>query len=286
MRRCVVLKKGLVLEGGAMRGLFSCGVTDVLLENGVTFDGMIGVSAGAALGCNFKSRQSGRAIRYNVRFCKDKRFCSVSSLIKTGDMFGADFCYHEVPEKYDKFDFKAFEENPMEFYLVATNVETGRPVYKKCKKMDNRTLEWMRASASMPLVSNIVEVDGYKMLDGGISDSVPLKFFKHIGYEKNVVVLTQPEGYVKKPNKLLPIMRVKYAKYPNFVKTVKNRYKMYNDQIKYIENEKDTLIIRPEAPLPISRTDRDPEHLLRVYDIGREIALENLDKIKRFLNII
>ncbi len=269
-----------------MRGLFSCGVIDVMLENGIIFDGMIGVSAGAALGCNFKSRQSGRAIRYNVRFCKDKRFCSVLSLIKTGDMFGADFCYHEVPKKLDKFDFEAFEENPMEFYLVATNVVTGKPVYKKCNKMDDRTLEWIRASASMPLVSNIVEVDGYKLLDGGISDSVPLKFFKHIGYEKNVVILTQPEGYVKKPNKLLPIMRVKYAKYPNFIKTVKNRYKMYNDQIKYIENAENTLIIRPDLTLPISRTDRDPENLLRVYDLGREKGLENLDKVKRFLNII
>lgn len=280
------MKKGLVLEGGGMRGLFSCGVTDVMLENGITFDGMIGVSAGAAFGCNFKSRQSGRAIRYNIRFCRDKRFCSVGSLIKTGDMFGAEFCYHDIPEKYDKFDFKAFEENPMEFYLVTTNVETGRPIYRKCLKTDDKTLEWMRASASMPLVSNIVKVDGYKMLDGGISDSIPLNYFKRIGYEKNVVVLTQPKGYEKKSNKMMPVIRVKYAKYPNLIKAMKNRHKMYNDQIKYVEEEKDTLIIRPEFTLPVSRADRDPDNLMRVYDLGRRTALENLDSIKKFLNII
>lgn len=280
------MKKGLVLEGGGMRGLFSCGVTDVMLENGITFDGMIGVSAGAAFGCNFKSRQSGRAIRYNIRFCRDKRFCSVGSLIKTGDMFGAEFCYHDIPEKYDKFDFKAFEENPMEFYLVTTNVETGRPIYRKCLKTDDKTLEWMRASASMPLVSNIVKVDGYKMLDGGISNSIPLNYFKRIGYEKNVVVLTQPKGYEKKSNKMMPVIRVKYAKYPNLIKAMKNRHKMYNDQIKYVEEEKDTLIIRPEFTLPVSRADRDPDNLMRVYDLGRRTALENLDSIKKFLNII
>ena len=207
-------KTGLVLEGGAMRGIFTAGVTDIMMENGIDFDGVIGVSAGAAFGCNYKSKQNGRAIRYNLKFCNDKRFCSVQSLIKTGDMFGAEFCYHELPSKHDIFDTKTFEENPQEFYVVCTDVITGKPVYKRLDKAEYNDLEWIRASASMPLASRIVEIDGYKLLDGGISDSIPLAYFQKIGYEKCVVILTQPKGYIKTPSKSIYAAKLMLRKYP------------------------------------------------------------------------
>lgn len=280
------MKKGLVLEGGAMRGLFTTGVTDVLMENGIEFDGLIGVSAGAAFGCNYKSRQNGRAFRYNIKYCKDKRYCSLRSLITTGNLFGADFCYHELPEKLDIFDVEAFESNPMDFYVVCTDIITGKPVYKKCNEINYETLELMRASASLPLVSQIVEVNGEKLLDGGMTDSIPLRYFESIGYDKNVVILTQPKGYVKQRNKMLPIIRRVFRKYPNLVKAVANRHVMYNETTKYIfEREKsgDILVIYPEESLPIGRVEHDPEVLKKVYDTGRKTAEKNLEKIKAFL---
>ena len=156
------MKKGLVLEGGAMRGIFTVGILDCMMENNIVFDGIIGVSAGAAFGCNYKSEQKGRALRYNKRFCRDKRYCSWQSWLKTGDIFGADFCYHELPAKLDVFDIETFEKNPTEFYLVCTDIENGKPYYYKCLKGDDECFEYMRASASMPLVSNIVELNGRK----------------------------------------------------------------------------------------------------------------------------
>lgn len=280
-------KKGLVLEGGAMRGLFSAGVTDVFLENGITFDGMVGVSAGAAFGCNFKSRQHGRALRYNTKYCRDKRYCSISSLIKTGDLFGADFCYRMLPEELDIFDVQAFRSNPMEFYVVTTDLITGKPVYKKCEKGNGEDLQWFRASASMPLVSRIVEIDGVPMLDGGISDSIPLEFFEKNGYAKNIVVLTQPEGYVKKSNKAFPLIKRALKKYPAAVEASRNRHMAYNASVEYAKNaEKEgrAIVICPPQKLPVGRITGDAEKLRLAYDIGRRTALENLDRIKEFLS--
>ena len=184
------MKKGLVLEGGAMRGLFTAGVIDVMMEAHVEPDGLIGVSAGAAFGCNYKSRQPGRAIRYNKTFAHDSRFCSWQSLLKTGDLYNAEFGYHVIPTKYDVFDNAAYDANPMEFIAVCTDVETGKPVYKSLPKVTPTTYDWIRASASMPLVSKVVELEGMKVLDGGVADSIPLEYFENIGYEKNLVILT------------------------------------------------------------------------------------------------
>ena len=192
------MKHGLVLEGGAMRGLFTAGVIDVMMEEGIGFDGAIGVSAGAVFGSNYKSNQPGRVIRYNLRFCQDPRYSSFRSLAKTGDLFGADFCYREIPDHLDPFDREAYESSPMDFYVVATDVHTGKPVYHNCRKGDREDLDWFRASASMPLAARIVEVGGYQLLDGGISDSIPLKYLESVGYDRNVVILTQPMGYEKK----------------------------------------------------------------------------------------
>lgn len=280
------MKYGLVLEGGAMRGLFTAGVIDVLMENGVGFDGAVGVSAGAAFGCNYKSNQPGRVIRYNTRFCRDKRYCSVRSLIKTGDMFGAEFCYHEIPEKLDPFDFETYKNSPMEFYAVCTDVETGKPVYHRCDTMNGRELEWLRASASMPMAARIVRIDGYNMLDGGISDSVPLKFMEDSGYERNVVILTQPRDYSKSENKLMPMLKAVYRKYPKLLQTMENRHKMYNSQLQYIRNaekEKRALVIAPEAKLPVKRVEHDPDVLREVYRLGRKAGNKHLAEIQAFL---
>lgn len=283
------MKTGLILEGGAMRGLFSAGVTDVMMENNITYDGAIGVSAGAAFGCNYKSKQIGRAIRYNIKYCNDKRYFGFRSLVTTGDLFGADFCYHEMPEKLDLFDKETYNNNPMEFYVVCTDVLTGKAVYKRCDYVDYDCLEWFRASASMPLMAKIVEVGGYKLLDGGVSDSIPLKYFESIGYDNNVVILTQPKGYIKPKNNMMPFVKVALRKYPNMVNAIKNRHIMYNDSTKYVfdkEKKGEVLVICPDEPLPIGHTERDPEILKKVYELGRKKAYEKLDDIKKFTSKI
>lgn len=280
------MKKGLVLEGGALRGLFSAGVMDVLMEHGVEFDGIIGVSAGAAFGCNYKSRQPGRAIRYNTRFAKDWRYCSVRSWLKTGDLFGGEFDYHYLPENLDIFDTKAFDENPMEFYAVCTNVETGYAVYQKLMKCSYDCYEWIRASASMPVAAKIVEINGMKLLDGGISDSIPLQYFQSIGYEKNIVITTQPEGYQKTENRLLPLIRRTMRKYPRFIKAVEERHLMYNEQLIYLkqkEEEGKTLVIRPAGKLEIGHVSHSRKKMWETYNIGRKAAEDRLEEIFSFL---
>ena len=279
------MKKGLVLEGGAMRGLFTSGILDVMMEAGIEPDGLIGVSAGAAFGCNYKSRQPGRAIRYNKRYARDKRYCSWQSWLKTGDLFNAEFGYHVIPKKYDLFDDKAFEQNPMEFYAVCTDVETGLPVYKKLEESTHLTYDWIRASASMPLASKVVELEAMKVLDGGVADSIPLKFFESIGYGRNVVILTQPEGYVKEHNRLMPLMRIALKKYPKMIEALDQRHIMYNRQLEYVrqaEQEGRCMVIRPDRKLPIGHISHDPEEMQRVYELGRDTGLRNIDRLKEF----
>lgn len=281
------MKTGLVLEGGAMRGMFTAGVCDVLMENGIDFDGCVGVSAGAAFGCNFKSKQIGRVIRYNTKYCKDKRYCSVRSLIKTGDIFGAEFCYHTIPDKLDKFDIETYNNSNIEFYVVSTDVYTGKPVYQLCNKVTDDTYEWFRASASMPMVSKPVKVGGRTMLDGGMSDSIPLEFMVNKGFEKNVVILTQPRDFTKEKASAIGLMRFSLRKYPNMIKCIENRHEMYNKQREYVfEQEKlgSAFIICPEEKLPIGRIEHDAEVLKKVYNIGRVVAEKNLDKLKEFLD--
>jgi len=276
------MKTGLVMEGGAMRGMFTAGVIDVLMENNVTFDGAIGVSAGATFGCNFKSRQPGRAIRYNKRFAHDKRFCSLWSLIHTGDLYGADFCYNQIPNQLDYYDVETYRANAMEFYIVVSDCNTGKPVYKELKTCDAHDLKWMQASASMPLASKIVKIDGYELLDGGMTDSIPLEYFQSIGYEKNLVILTQPKEYRKKPDSLMGLMKLLLRKYPAIVNAMANRSCSYNKQKDYVfEQEKtgNTLVICPETDLGISRTENNVDELQRVYEEGRRIAQKRLPEV-------
>ena len=276
---------GLVMEGGAMRGMFTAGVCDVLLENGVDFDGAIGVSAGATFGCNFKSRQIGRAIRYNKRFSHDWRYCSFRSFLLTGDLYGADFCYNVLPNKLDLFDYETYRSNPLKFYAVASDCKTGEPVYKELKTCDESDLTWMRASASMPLVSHVVKIDGYELLDGGMTDSIPLKAFENFGYEKNLVILTQPRDFVKEPGSSLKLMKFALKKYPKLYEAMLHRHEVYNQEKKYVferEAAGKCFVICPTEPLGISRTEKNPDELQRVYDLGRLAAQENLSKIREF----
>lgn len=269
-----------------MRGMFTAGVLDIFLENDIKFDGVVGVSAGAIFGSNYKSKQPGRAIRYNKRFMGDKRYCSISSLIKTGNLFNAEFCYETLPNELDIFDFETYKNNPVEFHCVCSDVKTGKPVYKILEECDKAGLTWMRASGSMPLASKPVEIDGYTMLDGGITDSIPLKYFENLGYENNVVILTQPRSYKKKPNSLIPLMKVMLRKYPAIVEAMAHRHEMYNAQTEYVfekEAKGEVIVICPEEDLNLSRTEKDPAELQRVYEIGREIGLKYLDKIRNFI---
>ena len=280
------MKTALIMEGGAMRGMFTCGVTDVFLEEGITFDAAAGISAGACLGCNFKSRQAGRAIRYNKCYSRDPRFCSLKSLVKTGDLYGADFCYRELPEVLDPFDNKAFEENPMAFYIGATDVDTGEIRYHKCTDGGKKDLLWMQASASMPLVSRIVEADGYRMLDGGIVDPVPYRYMEELGYDRNVYILTQPKGFRKEKSSALPLIRIALRKTPKIVEAMERRHEVYNRQMAEIDEKEargEILVIRPPESLGISRTEHDPNELERVYQTGRREAYRMLPKIRSFL---
>lgn len=280
------MKQGLILEGGAMRGLFTAGAMDVLMEAGIRFDGIVGVSAGAAFGCNYKSRQIGRVLRYNTTYCKDWRYCSFRSLIQTGDLYGAQFCYHTLPEELDLFDDAAFQADPAEFYAVCTDVKSGQPVYHKVESAQYGDLEWIRASASMPLVSRVVEIDGQGLLDGGISDSIPLKFFEEQGYEQNVVILTQPRGYVKKKNSLQWLMKLLLKQYPKVLEAMEQRHIVYNETLQYIlqkEQEGSVFVIAPEEKLDIGRTEKDPEKLRQVYALGRKASEARLQELKTFL---
>lgn len=279
------MKKGLVMEGGAMRGMFTCGVLDVLMENGFTFDAAVGVSAGATFGCNIKSHQKGRALRYNKKYCADKRYHSLSSLFSTGDIYNVKFCYKDLPLKLDKWDHKTFKEDPMEFYCVATDVDTGRAVYHKCHKGKKEDLKWIRASASMPLVSRIVNIDGGHYLDGGISDSIPLKFMEKKGCDRILVIETQPADYVKGRQKYMPLVHLLLYRYPNMIKAMRDRYLMYNREKRYVkkrEEEGKAFVIRPLEPLNISPIEKDEKEIERVYLLGREAANRCIPQLSEY----
>lgn len=279
-------KNGLILEGGGMRALFTAGILDVMMEEGVTFDGMVGVSAGATFGCNFKSRQPGRSLRYNLRFIGDSRYMGWRTLLKDGNLVSAEFSYHIMPTQLDVFDAETFAANPMEFYIVCTDVFTGKPVYKLLDKADYNGMEWLRASASMPIVSTPVQVDGRTLLDGGIADSIPLRFLQEKGYGRNIVILTQPKGFKKKRTKLMPAFHLFTRRYPAIVRAMSRRHIMYNEQLDYLEQQEregNILLIYPPEPLPIGRTEQNEKKMRRIYALGREMAVSRLEEIKAFL---
>ena len=268
-----------------MRGLFTTGVLDVLMENDILIPDVIGVSAGAAFGCNYKSGQIGRAVRYNFRYCNDKRYCSVYSLLKTGDIYGAEFCYRTLPRELDPFDVEAFDNSPIVFQVVATDVLTGKPVYKCLKTLGDDGMEWIRASASMPMVSRPVRIGDRLLLDGGMSDSIPLRYMEEQGCSKNVVILTRPRNYVKTAAHTLPL-RLFLNRYPAMIGAMKNRHVAYRCQRDYVftrEKAGIAFVICPDEELDIRRTEHDPMKILLAYEIGRQTALRELDRLKSFI---
>lgn len=275
---------GLVLEGGAMRGLYTAGVLDVFLENNVKVDGIIGVSAGVLFGVNYLSKQKGRAIRYNKKFAKDKRYMGMRSFITTGNIVNKDFAYYEIPFKIDVFDEETFERSNTNFWATVTNIETGEAEYLKLTNVFEQ-MELLRATSAMPIVSKVVEIDGKKYLDGGVSDSIPVEKCKSMGYDKIIVVLTRSIEYRKKKSNSL-VAKVKYKKYPNLIETMENRYKKYNDTVEKIidmENKKEIFVIRPSKDLKLKRIEKDIDKLQAMYDLGISDCKKQLESLKKYI---
>ena len=278
------MQTGLVLEGGGVRGIYTAGVLDVFMAHELTFDGVIGVSAGAIHACSYLSGQQGRSIRYYRNYVSDPRFMSLRSWLKTGDIVGADFYYHELPDKLDVYDHEGFLRNPTPFYVVCTDVETGRPAYIRLTDMRSQ-IGYLRASASLPYLSRIVELDGHKYLDGGCTDSIPVQALRNMGYGRSVVVLTRDASYRKKPE-LAAMARLVYRRYPAFVRILEKRHETYNAQLETVRElaaEGSAFVIRPSQPLQIGRMERDPEKVQQVYDRGRADAQAALPELLKWL---
>ncbi len=278
------MKIGLVLEGGAMRGMYTAGVLDVFLDNNIKVDGIVGVSAGVLFGVNYLSNQKGRAIRYNKKYAKDKRYMGIRTLITTGNIINKEFAYYEVPFKLDIFDEKTYEESDTEFYATVTNVNTGNPEYIKVKNVFEQ-MELLRATSAMPFVSRMVTLENGKYLDGGISDSIPIEKCKELGYDKIIVILTRPIEYRKTKSNAL-MTKLRYFNYPNLVKTINTRYKNYNETIQKIidmEDKQQIFVIRPSKDLHIKRIERDENKLQEMYDLGIQDCKKSLEKLNRYL---
>ncbi len=272
-----------VLEGGAMRGLYSAGVLDEFMKNDITTDAIYGVSAGALFGINFKSRQIGRAIRYNLKYAHEKNYMGLYSLITTGDIMNKEFCFNKLVHELDRFDFETFDNSPIDFFAVVTNVETGKAEYIKIADA-KQGLEALRASGSMPFVSRLVEYEGAKYLDGAVSDPIPIKKALDEGYEKIVVVLTRPENY-KKHREFMPYNLV-YRKYPNFVKTAIKQFEDYNKTlvlIKQLENDGRIVVLRPSKDMKVARVEKNLDKLKAIYQLGVDDCIANLEKVKTYL---
>lgn len=280
------MKTALVLEGGAKRGIYTAGVLDVMLENNLLADAVLGVSAGAIHGCSYAAKQTGRSIRYNLAYGNDPRFMSLGNWLKTGNVVDTDFCYHELPDKLDLFDHATFENSGIKFYAVCSNIESGQAEYIYCPSLKGDKIDYIRASASLPFFSKIVEMEGKKFLDGGICDSIPLKAAQKLGYDKNIVILTRPQGYRKKPapNKLLA--KLVYRQYPNFVAAISHRPLMYNAELDYIaqqEKEGKILVIWPSKSIKIGKMEKNLNIVSQMYELGRQDALDRIKELRSYL---
>ena len=280
------MKTGLLLEGGAMRGLYTAGILDVFMEKDIKIDGIIGVSAGALFGMNYKSKQIGRVLRYNKKYAKNKDYMGFYSLISTGDIMNREFCFNKIVNELDPVDFDTFKRTEVEFYAVVTNMETGKPEYIKIDDLkDKEQLEYLRASGSMPYVSKPVIIKGKKYLDGGISDSIPIEKIMNMGFDRVIIILTRPIEYRKKKgNEKIP--QIYYRKYPKLVETISNRYKMYNEEVEKViqlEKEKKIFVIRPSRTVGIKRIERDIDKIQEMYDLGKSDIQEKMDGLLNYL---
>lgn len=280
-------KIGLVLEGGGHRGIYTAGVLDTFAENKISFDGIMGVSAGCVHGASFLSGQIGRSIRYTTKYCDNSNYMGIGSLITTGNFFNEKFCYYDLPETLDPFDNDSFDKNQTQFFAVCTDVKTGSAIYHECETLKGEKIKWLQASASMPLVSKIIKIEDNLLLDGGIADSIPIKQMQELGFEKNIVILTQEAGYRKNPNSLLPIIKLVYKKYPKLIEAIENRHIIYNQQLEFLEEQEklgNVIIIRPSEKPTASRTEKDKEKILETYNLGKKDALSIIKNIIEYTN--
>ncbi len=280
------MKTALVLEGGAMRGIYTSGVLDVFLDHGIKFDAVFGVSAGAIHGATYVAEQNRRNIRYYKKYRNDKHFMGMYSLFTTGDIVGKDFCYRQIPDELDPFDYDTFKNSKTKFYAVCTDVSSGKPIYAHITDLRTQ-MEFLRASASMPIVSNYVYVGPRLMLDGGVTDSIPVRAAMKLGYDKVVVVQTREEGYVKQSEDNF-LARHIYGHLPNFYNAIRNRHKMYNAQLRDVKElaENGTIAaIRPSRAMNIGRLEKDVNKIEAMYQLGRYDAENNIDKIIEYLEV-
>lgn len=278
------MKIGLVLEGGGMRGLYTAGILDAMLDKNFQVNGIIGVSAGALFGVSYVSKQRGRSLRYNQKYASDPRYMSFKSLITTGNFVNKDFAYYELPLKLDIFDEESFSKSKTDFYATVTNVETGKPEYLK---IINATIqiEELRASSSLPFCSKIVKINDKLYLDGGISDAIPVNKCLEMGYDKVIVITTRPLNYRKtKSNQLLP--KIFYHRYPNFVKAINTRYQRYNDtldQLQEQEKQNKIFVIRPSKLIKINRLEKNPDKMQEIYNLGLQDFQDNYQALQKYL---
>ncbi len=278
------MKVGLVLEGGAMRGMYTAGVLDAFLDNHISVSCVVGVSAGALFGINYVSRQKGRTIRYNKRFNRDKNYMGFRPLLREGNIVNTRYAYHDVPRIHDPFDDETFKKSGIPFYAVVTNMETGKPEYIQVESVFDHA-DTLRASGSMPFVSKPVTMNGKQYLDGGISDSIPYEWLSEQGCDKLIVVLTRDITYRKEPTSGR-LVNTFYRKYPRMAETLINRYKVYNDKVERLiewEEQGKAFVIRPSEPVTIKKMEKDPEKLQELYEFGIRDANAKMNELKEYL---
>lgn len=280
-----MIHAGLILEGGGMRGIYTAGVLDFFMDQGLVFSDLYGVSAGACHLCSYLSGQRGRAFRIGVDYLRDRRYCGAYSLLTTGDLFGAKMCYDLIPNELDPYDYEKADRYPGRAFAVVTNCETGQAEYLPLEDL-RRDIQAVRASSSMPLVSRMVRIGGAAYLDGGIADSIPLAASLERGQAKHVVVLTQAPGYEKKPNSLMPLMRARYRKYPRLLKTIEDRHQVYNESLSLVRTEQmagRAFVLQPARTPEITRVEKDREKLRALYDQGYADAEARREELMAFL---
>jgi len=268
-----------------MKGIFTAGVLDYFLEKELEFDCIVGVSAGAIHACSFLSKQKNRSRDITRKFIKDKRYCSLSNLRKSGDLFDAKFAYYDIPEKYFPFDHKTFNKSKTKFFVTVTDIVKGKAKHIQIKNFNNGEIEVIRASSSLPFIANNVKYKGKEYLDGGISEPLPLKKLEKEGYKKNVVVLTKPLGHKKRATKYHLVAKGKYKKYPMVPKLLKNRHISYNDDLDYILKEEEAgnvFVIRPSKNF-IRRLSKNLNKLELAYNDGYEVAKKLYPKVIEFM---
>lgn len=281
-----MFKAGLVLEGGGMKGVYTAGVLDFFLDKDVEFSSVYGVSAGACCMASYIAKQKGRGKDVMVDYLGDKRYLGLYSLLTTGNIFGVDFTYNLVPNYLNPIDVEAYKKYEGKAYAVLTNIKTGKAEYHEVKD-PIKDVDIIRASSSLPLVAQAVEINGETYMDGGIADSIPICKSEADGNFKNVVVLTKPAGYQKKPElATLPLLKTRYFKYPAVYSLMKERHNMYNKTMAYIESKEalgNLLVIRPSVDLDISRMEKDPEKLNALYEAGYKDAQNKYNEMIDYL---